>query len=623
MKSNNRFLSFVLCGLTLTTPVLANDCSSEIYRRYNPDKCANQTSTSDKISFGTTAAITGGALALIGGTFAVLGLSSSNNNGTPETTQINTTLPTIPTEYKSMVGGDVDTASLTNTFNTSEYIRNNNQYNNIRVAYSLARGYTGSGSNIAIFDFGRNTWHGGNVAYLSSGLIAPNANVTSYQVADPNGNFYSFSKIGDTINTATSANANIYNFSWEITNVSASQVKNRQHIINLTSRNFVNSLTNAAIQNDAILVWAAGNGYNSESNALAALPLHINELQGHFVNVVAWDSEKQALADFSNQCGITQNYCITAPGVALDTPKTDTPLDGTSFAAPIVSGAIAVIREAFPYMKSSEITQLLFTTARDLGATGVDSVYGHGMLDLERATRPVGATLVPLAGGETIALRTAHISGPIGHKIKSENISFAFIDSFGRAFQTRLNDNIRIQNRGIGYERLTDNNGINVHFGNIELGVRQSNLFRASGILGTDTEQQTTFIGFNNEVHLGRATITPHATIGFSHPTATTESMITGFSRITTASAKISARINNFSLSIGTPETIISGNMYLDTPTGRRTNGEYTYTHHQINLTDTPSIEYNAAYKFITAGFVDNPYGRDEIYAIAHGKIIF
>ncbi len=622
MKTKTRFLPFLLCGLTLAMPVLANNCDSEIYRRYNPDKCINHTQDDNKLSFAAAATITGGALALIGGTVAILGLSSSGNNDESIQT-VNATIPTMPLEYKNMVGGDVDSSALAYTFNDAEYIRNNNQYNDIRLAYSLARGYTGAGSNIAVFDFGRNTWHGGNVAYLSSGQIAPNASVKSYQVAEQNGFFYSFNQIGETIRTATSENANIYNFSWEITNVSAAQVKNRQHMINLTSRDFVNSLTNAATENDAILVWAAGNGYNSESNALAALPLHITELQGHFVNVVAWDSEKQELADFSNQCGITQDYCITAPGVALDTPKTDTPLDGTSFAAPIVSAAIAVIREAFPYMKSSEITKLLFVTARDLGDTGVDRVYGHGMLDLENATRPVGTTLVPLANGESVAMRSAHVGGTIGHKIKSKNIDFAFVDSFGRAFTTHLNDNINIKNHSVGFDYLNQNNGISVNMGNIEFGFRQSNLLHGSGFLGTEQNQLTTFVGFNNEIELGQTKLFQKASIGFNKPTPTAESMIDGFSGITTATFKFGAKYNDFSISVGAPETIISGNMYLNTPTGRRTNGEYTFAEHKISLTAIPAIEYSATYKFITAGFVDNPYGHDEIYAVAHGKINF
>ena len=622
MKAYNRFLSLLSCALISAMPAMANNCDNEMYRRYNPDKCATESGTDSKFSFASAATITGGVAALVGGTVAVLGLTSSDGDASSHPTPTNHAIPTVQTHY-NMVGADVDLSALEKQFDNAEYIRNGNQYNDIRVAYSLARGYTGAGSNIAVFDFGKNTWHGGNVAYLSSGLIAPNASVTSYQVADRDKNFYSFSQIGETINTATYQNANIYNFSWEITNISAAQIKNRQHMINVTSPAFVNSLISASQQNDAIFVWAAGNGYNSESNALSALPLHVNELAGHFVNVVAWDSTTQSLADFSNECGITQNYCITAPGVALDTPKTDILLDGTSFAAPIVSAAIAVIREAFPYMKSPEITQLLFTTARDLGDAGIDRVYGHGMLDLERATRPVGTALVPLTNGTPVALRTAHVVGPVGHKIKSANIKFSFVDSFGRAFDTKLNDNIHVKNRGIAHEYLTDNNAMGVQIGNIEFGFKQSNLFQGTGFLANNTDSLTCFIGFKNDINIGKLNLFHDTKIGFTHPTASAESMISGFSNITTASAKIGAKYQDFSLSIGTPETIISGNMYLDTPNGRRNNGEYIFTRQKIALTDTPAFEINASYKFLTTGFVDNPYGTDEFYAIAHGKIIF
>lgn len=622
MKAHNKFLYILVCGLLTAMPAMANNCDNEMYRRYNPDKCVTKSNTDSKFSFASAATITGGVAALVGGTVAVLGLTSSDGHTSSQPASTNQTMPTAQTHY-NMVGADIDLSALEQQFNNTEYTRNGNQYNDIRVAYSLARGYTGAGSNIAVFDFGKNTWHGGNVAYLSSGLIAPNANVTSHQVADRNGNFYSFNKIGEIINTATHQDANIYNFSWEITNISAAQIKNRQHMINTTSHAFIDSLINASEQNDAIFVWAAGNGYNSESNALSALPLHIDELNGHFVNVVAWDSETESLADFSNACGITQNYCITAPGVALDTPITDIPLDGTSFAAPIVSAAIAVIREAFPYMKSPEITQLLFTTARDLGDTGIDRIYGHGMLDLERATRPVGVALVPLTNGTPVALRTAHVVGPIGHKIKSANIKFSFIDSFGRAFNTNLNNNLQIKNRSIAHEHLTDNNTTRMQIGHIEFGFKQSNLFHGTGFLANDTNTLTGFIGFKNDISIEKLTLFHDTKIGFTHPTASTESMIGGFSHLTTASVKIGAKYNNFSLSIGTPETIISGNMYLDTPNGRRNNGEYIFTRQTIALNDTPALEINAAYKFLTAGFVDNPHGTNEFYAIAHGKIIF
>ncbi len=81
--------------------------------------------------------------------------------------------------------------------------------------------------------------------------------------------------------------------------------------------------------------------------------------------------------------------------------------------------------------------------------------------------------------------------------------------------------------------------------------------------------------------------------------------------------------MNDLTFSIGTPDTIINGNMYLNTPTGRRNNGEYIFQEHLINLATRPSVEYRASYKNITAGFVDNTYGTDEVYIIAKTKIKF
>lgn len=615
----------LLCGAAVCAPAVANDnCDNEIYRRYNPDKCINDTMHSG-FSLGATATVAAGGAALIGGAIALLGLSSgdtgSNTSASVSTaTQIHTTLPTYNT-----VGDDIDRVHLSAVMGATEYVRNQNQYNEIRLAYSLARGFTGAGSTIAVLDSGRNTYHGGNVAYLAGGQIAPNATVKSYQVSDQYDNFKSFNEIGDIINDATNNGANIYNASWSA-DIFANQVHNKKQAEYLTSSNFINSLTYAAQQNDAIFVWAAGNDANSQSNFLSALPLYISELDGHFVNVVAWDSTTGTLASFSNACGITKNFCITAPGTGLDSPLASAAqqtLEGTSFAAPIVSAAIAVIREAFPYMQSSEITTLLFATARDLGEVGVDEVYGHGMLDLERATRPVGAALVPLSDDMSVALNTARVSSAIAHQVKSKNIRFAFVDSFGRAFDTNLNDNISIQNRGIGFERLRQDNENRMQFGNIEMGFKSSDMFASSGFLQTDSKHIINFVGFNNSAAFGNIELFYNATLGFSNPDAAPDSMITGFSTIYTATASIGAKYNDFVFQIAAPDTIIGGNMYLRTPTGRRIDGQYTFADHTIDLATRPSVEYSVSYKNMTAAFVDNPYGTDEFYMMAKTKLYF
>ncbi len=622
MSVYKNILIAFLCGATVCAPALADNCDSEIYRRYNPDKCTT-VDTTNGFSLATTATVASGAAALIGGTIALLGMSSGggdSDTSAPTTAQVHTTLPTYNT-----VGGDIDSIHLANAMNSTEYIRNQNQYNEIRLAYSLARGFTGTGSTIAVLDSGRNSYHGGNVAYLAGGPVAPNATVVSYQVSDQYDNFKSFNEISEVINTATNNNSNIYNASWSA-DIFANQIRNRAQIERLTGTNFINSLTNAAIQNDAIFVWAAGNDSNSQSSFLSAMPLFVSELNGHFVNVVAWDNSTGRLADFSNECGITKNFCITAPGTGLDSPMASAaqqPLDGTSFAAPIVSAAIAVIREAFPYMQSNEITALLFATARDLGAVGVDTVYGHGMLDLERATRPVGAELVPLSDTTTVALTTARVSSTIAHQMKSKNIRFAFVDSFGRAFDTNLNDNIRVQNRGIGFERLRQDNANRMQFGNIEMGFKSSDMFASNGFLQTDSEHIINFIGFKNSTTIGDTELFYNATLGFSNPDAAPDSMINGFSTIYTATASVGAKYNDFTFQIATPDTIIGGNMYLRVPTGRRIDGQYTFSDHTINLTTRPSVEYSVSYKNMTAAFVDNPYGTDEFYIMTKTKLYF
>ena len=107
------------------------------------------------------------------------------------------------------------------------------------------------------------------------------------------------------------------------------------------------------------------------------------------------------------------------------------------------------------------------------------------------------------------------------------------------------------------------------------------------------------------------------------NPTAAPESIVTGFSDIYTASANISVKYNDFTFSVGTPDTIVGGDMKLHTLSGRSTNGDYVFTDHTIDMATRPSIEYSASYKSLTAGFVDNPYGTDEFYILTHTKISF
>lgn len=60
---------------------------------------------------------------------------------------------------------------------------------------------------------------------------------------------------------------------------------------------------------------------------------------------------------------------------------------GTSGAAPIVAGVVALIRAAHPGLDAANIIQRLIATAHDAGAKGHDPIYGYGVIDAAAAVR--------------------------------------------------------------------------------------------------------------------------------------------------------------------------------------------------------------------------------------------
>jgi type VII secretion-associated serine protease mycosin len=56
-------------------------------------------------------------------------------------------------------------------------------------------------------------------------------------------------------------------------------------------------------------------------------------------------------------------------------------VQGTSFAAPLVSATAALIRSRWPSMSAANVVNRLISTARDIGVAGRDRVYGFGEVD--------------------------------------------------------------------------------------------------------------------------------------------------------------------------------------------------------------------------------------------------
>lgn len=157
------------------------------------------------------------------------------------------------------------------------------------------------------------------------------------------------------------------------------------------------------LDNDGLVVFSTGNSGFADPSDMSALPSQAGtggsrpaaDLERGWLAVAALDAESPTqLAGYSNACGVAMDYCLAAPGTVVVTGTDDPPDEpeywrwsGTSFAAPIVSGAAALVWEAFPYFDNDLVRQTLLGTATDLGAPGVDAVFGHGAVDVEAAVR--------------------------------------------------------------------------------------------------------------------------------------------------------------------------------------------------------------------------------------------
>jgi type VII secretion-associated serine protease mycosin len=74
---------------------------------------------------------------------------------------------------------------------------------------------------------------------------------------------------------------------------------------------------------------------------------------------------------------------LTAPATGLVGARPDGfwRVQGTSFAAPLVSAAAALVRSRWPDMSAADVVNRLLSTARDLGAPGRDARFGYGAVD--------------------------------------------------------------------------------------------------------------------------------------------------------------------------------------------------------------------------------------------------
>ena len=183
------------------------------------------------------------------------------------------------------------------------------------------------------------------------------------------------------------------------TDIVTSNLTFDQVAIVISQSNILTKTTGAAI------VVAAGNSGSpcltanlGGCNLLAVLTALAPQTASSTIVVGALEGSgsTEMIASYSVRAGALADRFILASG--------ETGLSGvvgTSFAAPRVAGAVALVRQKYPQLSAAEAVSLILLTAnKDINNdgipdfAGVSPVYGQGKLDILKALSPLGSAAV-------------------------------------------------------------------------------------------------------------------------------------------------------------------------------------------------------------------------------------
>lgn len=344
------------------------------------------------------------------------------------------------------------------------------------VNWAHSAGLTGTGKTIAIVDEGFLTTHqelagktitqtgalpsAGHGTFVASiaaakkdgvGMhgVAPGASLhlTSYQPAGNN----AFNISNVTAGTLAAANlkAVAQNNSWGFNvpaqtlqnylnaNPNASVAEGLNATIGYGSVNwqtYINALD--TFQKSGVVVWALSNNSSFASGDVsAALPHFEPRLAEAWIAVANGYFEVNSsgaitrAVRLSAACGLAARFCLAGDGTTTGAWNTSnlsySSGTGTSFAAPQVAGAVALLAEAFPDLTPAEWTQRLLASADNswFAAQGVpiagtvdygngvthaySTEWGHGVLNIKAALSPIGTVAVLNGSTVTTATRTS------------------------------------------------------------------------------------------------------------------------------------------------------------------------------------------------------------------------
>ncbi len=361
------------------------------------------------------------------------------------------------------------------------------------IDYAHAAGLTGAGETIAILDNGFRTSHvefngkalsqpggshapgvashGTNVASIAAGSatgglggpddvigVAPGADLQlgTYVGASANERFGNMKAATD---QARSIGAIVQNNSWGY-DYSYSESNYNLVLGSTAGQDYVTSLRDLA--RDSVIVFAASNKVGDTTvELMPGLPIMHSDVEETWITVInavpTVSGGRVTSADLiSAQCLEAAAWCMAADGTwtaATGTGNADYDfVTGTSMAAPMVSGAVALLAEAFPGLSAKELRARLLASADNsfyehTGYVrfapgirhGFDERYGHGFLDMKAALMPIGGSFMPQSKGRSVRVDQPIIqTGGMAGNALSQRLArhdIAIVDGLGAGFE--------------------------------------------------------------------------------------------------------------------------------------------------------------------------------------------
>jgi type VII secretion-associated serine protease mycosin len=238
---------------------------------------------------------------------------------------------------------------------------------------------SGLGSADGLTPVGQNSYHGTMVASLiagrgnsgdeSSGVLgtAPKAQLLSVSMAFGVDGIDTDSQVAEGIIWAVDNGARVINLSLTRNSVSWPESWDKAFLY--------------AFQNDVVIVAAVGNRLDGteQVSAPATVP-GVIAVAGVDINANA--------SELSSTSGFTIGVTAPSEDLVAAYPGGEYRIwSGTSGAAPIVSGMVALIRSLYPELDAANVVNRVIESATKNGFENYSTIYGYGLIDAEASLK--------------------------------------------------------------------------------------------------------------------------------------------------------------------------------------------------------------------------------------------